>query len=114
MRGPAEQPALQKHVRVLCSSPVIACDGAGSRIRYALRHQGLTKFSEQLLSRGYKEVLHDEAACLTSSLHALAGMLCMRDAMLCLVSAASLLDVISDGDAGVVPSPPSALWNTRL
>lgn len=37
--------------------PVIACDGAGSRVRYALRRSGLTEFSEDLLTRGYKEVL---------------------------------------------------------
>jgi len=37
--------------------PVVACDGAGSRARYAMRHSGLTSFTEDLLTRGYKEVL---------------------------------------------------------
>jgi len=42
-------------VKVGC--PVIACDGGGSRVRYALRRAGLTDFTEEVLSRGYKEVL---------------------------------------------------------
>jgi len=42
-------------VRALC--PVIACDGGGSRVRYALRRAGLTTFTEDMLTRGYKEVL---------------------------------------------------------
>lgn len=41
--------------KVLC--PVIACDGAGSRARYALRRAGLTTFAEDIIPRGYKEVL---------------------------------------------------------
>mmetsp|Transcript_123444 Transcript_123444/g.308471 ORF Transcript_123444/g.308471 Transcript_123444/m.308471 type:complete len:564 (-) Transcript_123444:93-1784(-) len=41
--------------RVLC--PVIACDGAGSRARYALNRSGLTTFTEDIIPRGYKEVL---------------------------------------------------------
>jgi len=44
-------------VRYECKSPVIACDGGGSRVRYAMRHHGLTSFTEDLLTRGYKEVL---------------------------------------------------------
>ncbi|CAE8683239.1 unnamed protein product, partial [Polarella glacialis] len=50
-------PAEQKLVRVNVTCPVIACDGAGSRIRYAMQRLGLTEFSEELLDRGYKEVL---------------------------------------------------------
>lgn len=56
-QGPPSQPLEQKKLRVRASCPVIACDGAGSRVRYALRRAGLTEFSEDLLSRGYKEVL---------------------------------------------------------
>lgn len=44
-------------VRVCAECPIIACDGAGSRVRYALRRSGLTNFSEDVLPRGYKEVL---------------------------------------------------------
>lgn len=44
-------------LRVNAACPVIACDGAGSRARYALGRSGLTEFSEDLLTRGYKEVL---------------------------------------------------------
>ena len=44
-------------LRVNAECPVIACDGAGSRARYALGRRGLTEFSEDLLTRGYKEVL---------------------------------------------------------
>ena len=44
-------------LRVRCHCPVVACDGGGSRVRYAMRHRRLTSFSEDLLSRGYKEVL---------------------------------------------------------
>ncbi|CAE7427368.1 kmo [Symbiodinium sp. CCMP2456] len=44
-------------LKVHADCPVIACDGAGSRVRYALRRCGLTEFTEDLLTRGYKEVL---------------------------------------------------------
>lgn len=44
-------------LKVRADCPVIACDGAGSRVRYALRRCGLTEFTEDLLTRGYKEVL---------------------------------------------------------
>eukprot|EP00933_Yihiella_yeosuensis_P041337 TRINITY_DN35728_c1_g1_i1.p1 TRINITY_DN35728_c1_g1~~TRINITY_DN35728_c1_g1_i1.p1 ORF type:complete len:583 (-),score=118.59 TRINITY_DN35728_c1_g1_i1:141-1808(-) len=47
----------QKLLKVRANCPVIACDGAGSRVRYALRRAGLTEFTEDLLTRGYKEVL---------------------------------------------------------
>merc|ERR1719157_235316 len=46
-----------KRFRVKVGCPVIACDGGGSRVRYALRRAGLTEFTEDVLSRGYKEVL---------------------------------------------------------
>jgi len=46
-----------QRLRVKAKCPVIGCDGAGSRVRYALRRCGLTDFSEDLLTRGYKEVL---------------------------------------------------------
>lgn len=49
-------PADRKRVHVHAKCPVIACDGAGSRIRYALRRQGLTEFTEDLIDFGYKEV----------------------------------------------------------
>mmetsp|Transcript_95716 Transcript_95716/g.275826 ORF Transcript_95716/g.275826 Transcript_95716/m.275826 type:complete len:703 (+) Transcript_95716:58-2166(+) len=48
---------VEERVRVQLECPVIACDGAGSRVRYALRRSGLTTFTEELISRGYKEVL---------------------------------------------------------
>lgn len=32
-----------------CACPVLGCDGGGSRVRYAMRNQGLTEFSESLL-----------------------------------------------------------------
>lgn len=44
-------------LKVNAECPVIACDGAGSRARYALKRCGLTDFTEDLLTRGYKEVL---------------------------------------------------------
>ena len=44
-------------LKVHADCPVVACDGAGSRVRYALRRCGLTEFTEDLLTRGYKEVL---------------------------------------------------------
>jgi len=46
-----------QHFRFQVDCPVIACDGAGSRARYALRHAGLTTFTEDIITRGYKEVL---------------------------------------------------------
>jgi len=46
-----------KRFRAKVGCPVIACDGGGSRVRYALRRAGLTEFTEDVLSRGYKEVL---------------------------------------------------------
>jgi kynurenine 3-monooxygenase len=46
-----------KRIRVHCKCPVIACDGAGSRIRMALCKQGLSSCTEDILPRGYKEVL---------------------------------------------------------
>lgn len=55
--GSFENPSEQKLIRVRTNCPVIACDGAGSRMRYALRRAGLTEFTEDLLTRGYKEVL---------------------------------------------------------
>lgn len=56
-QGPMGQPEKQTFLRVKVLCPVIACDGAGSRVRYALRKAGLTDFTEDLLSSGYKEVL---------------------------------------------------------
>lgn len=47
----------ESHLRVKVVCPVIACDGAGSRVRYALRRAGLTTFTEDVIPRGYKEVL---------------------------------------------------------
>jgi len=44
-------------LKVNAECPVVACDGAGSRVRYALKRCGLTDFTEDLLTRGYKEVL---------------------------------------------------------
>ena len=46
----------QKRVRVRCHCPVIACDGAGSRVRYALRWAGRTDFTEDMMEKAYKEV----------------------------------------------------------
>eukprot|EP00932_Pfiesteria_piscicida_P012082 SRR837773.23388.p1 GENE.SRR837773.23388~~SRR837773.23388.p1 ORF type:complete len:606 (-),score=133.05 SRR837773.23388:163-1734(-) len=51
------QAGATERVRLKVMCPVVACDGAGSRVRYALRRQGLTTFTEDLISRGYKEVL---------------------------------------------------------
>eukprot|EP00656_Telonema_subtile_P036430 TRINITY_DN4041_c0_g2_i7.p1 TRINITY_DN4041_c0_g2~~TRINITY_DN4041_c0_g2_i7.p1 ORF type:complete len:374 (+),score=100.60 TRINITY_DN4041_c0_g2_i7:677-1798(+) len=51
-----------QRVRIRCDCPVVACEGAGSRVRYALRHQGLSDFSEDILPRGYKEVLFPRPA----------------------------------------------------
>lgn len=34
---------------VQCGCPVLACDGGGSRARYAMNTQGLTTFTETLL-----------------------------------------------------------------
>lgn len=55
--GSFQNPLEQKLIRVRTNCPVIACDGAGSRMRYAMRRAGLTEFTEDLLTRGYKEVL---------------------------------------------------------
>jgi hypothetical protein len=35
---------------------LLGCDGGGSRVRYAMKEQGHTTFSEALLGSGYKEV----------------------------------------------------------
>ena len=34
---------------VRCSCPVLGCDGGGSRVRYTMKSQGLTEFTESLL-----------------------------------------------------------------
>jgi hypothetical protein len=34
---------------VHCACPVLACDGGGSRARYAMKEHGQTEFSETLL-----------------------------------------------------------------
>lgn len=34
---------------VNCACPVLGCDGGGSRVRYAMKMQGLTDFTETLL-----------------------------------------------------------------
>ena len=34
---------------VRCSCPVLGCDGGGSRVRYTMKKQGLTDFTESLL-----------------------------------------------------------------
>jgi kynurenine 3-monooxygenase len=40
----------EKFTRVInCRCPVVACDGGGSRARYAMRKDGLTEFTEKLL-----------------------------------------------------------------
>lgn len=52
----------ESRVMVACMCPVVACDGAGSRARYAMRKDGLTEFTETMLgdassTHGYKEML---------------------------------------------------------
>lgn len=48
---------------VHCACPVFACDGGGSRARYAMRELGITEFTETLLgaetgsTHSYKEIL---------------------------------------------------------
>merc|ERR1719230_382764 len=54
-KGPPNKPEQLERFRLKAKCPVIACDGAGSRVRYALRRAGLTSFTEDLLPRGYKE-----------------------------------------------------------
>jgi len=56
-QGPPSKPEKQKKLRVRVHCPVIACDGGGSRVRYALRKAGVSSFTEDILPRGYKEVL---------------------------------------------------------
>jgi kynurenine 3-monooxygenase len=55
---------VKSRVIVACHCPVVACDGAGSRARYAMRNDGLTEFTETMLgaegsstTHGYKEML---------------------------------------------------------
>ncbi len=36
---------------VNCGCPIIACDGGGSRVRYAMKQQGFTNYTEQLLGK---------------------------------------------------------------
>lgn len=53
---------VESRVIVACMCPVVACDGAGSRARYAMRKDGLTEFTETMLgdsssTHGYKEML---------------------------------------------------------
>lgn len=52
----------QRRVRVKVECPLIACDGAGSRVRYALRKWGFTTFTEDIIASGYKEVLFPKPA----------------------------------------------------
>jgi len=61
-QGPPNKPSELKRLRMRVQCPVIACDGAGSRARYALRRSGLTDFTEDVLERGYKEVLFPKPA----------------------------------------------------
>jgi len=48
---------------VNCACPVLACDGGGSRARFAMKEQGFTQYTETLLGsdtnevHGYKEML---------------------------------------------------------
>lgn len=56
-RSISDKPETREALRVSAACPVIACDGAGSRVRYALRRSGLTSFTEDVLPRGYKEIL---------------------------------------------------------
>eukprot|EP00747_Dinoflagellata_sp_TGD_P169513 gnl/TRDRNA2_/TRDRNA2_198667_c0_seq1.p1 gnl/TRDRNA2_/TRDRNA2_198667_c0~~gnl/TRDRNA2_/TRDRNA2_198667_c0_seq1.p1 ORF type:complete len:576 (+),score=139.18 gnl/TRDRNA2_/TRDRNA2_198667_c0_seq1:96-1823(+) len=57
VQGPPNKPEELKYLKVKVMCPIIACDGGGSRVRYALKRAGVLEFSEDLLSRGYKEVL---------------------------------------------------------
>ena len=58
-----DEDGTQRSVKVACMCPVVACDGAGSRARYAMRKDGLTEFTETMLgadgdtTHGYKEML---------------------------------------------------------
>ena len=63
-------------VVVACQCPVLACDGAGSRSRYAMRKDGLTEFTETMLgaetasTHGYKEMLFPkDSGLLQQGLH---------------------------------------------
>ena len=45
-----------KAKNVVVRGPIIAADGAGSRMRYALRDAGVLDFTEDLCVQGYKEI----------------------------------------------------------
>jgi kynurenine 3-monooxygenase len=45
-----------KTKNVVVRGPIIAADGAGSRVRYALRDAGVLDFTEDLCVQGYKEI----------------------------------------------------------
>ena len=45
-----------KQKNVVVRGPIIAADGAGSRMRYALRDAGVLDFTEDLCVQGYKEI----------------------------------------------------------
>jgi len=57
VQGARSQPDKHRRLRVRVHCPIVACDGAGSRVRYALKRAGHTSFTEDILPRGYKEVL---------------------------------------------------------
>lgn len=50
---------------VKCLCPVIACDGGGSRARYAMKNDGLLEFTESLL--GTEKYIHLFISALTSN-----------------------------------------------
>ena len=56
-KGGEEEGEEDDIVTVRCAGPVIASDGAGSRIRQAMAAAGLTEFSAELLDHTYKELL---------------------------------------------------------
>jgi kynurenine 3-monooxygenase len=49
-------------VDVQCPGPIVAADGGGSRVRYAMRDSGTCSFDELMLDSGYKEMIFPKEA----------------------------------------------------
>eukprot|EP00939_MAST-03C_sp_MAST-3C-sp1_P000830 g830.t1 len=51
-------------LEVSCECPVLGADGAGSRLRYAMRDAGALTFEESFCSQGYKELMFPKGSLL--------------------------------------------------
>jgi len=63
VKGGRTDAGVKSRLVATCDCPVLGADGAGSRLRYALRDAGFCSFTEDFCPQGYKELMFPIASC---------------------------------------------------